>query len=424
MQTAGQTGSGTGAGGSPTQKGDPAHTGNRGRPQPGTRPVTRRRSWRDRAWAGLRAGLSLWLGLALWLGLSVLAPSAGWAGRLPWADNQTPLGRSDSTLGVQMAPLLAVRQDGSAPGAPVRSPVLEDVMSLDEIYLNLVKRPRFKPFAPKGNIVGPPYTLPTDPAHLGRSPKAHMLKKIPAHLYPYFDLFLYVNKAQSGPWAQQMFVFEKVRTAGGARTLDPVTAAPDIETSDEGAPNEATPREETGSGQPLSVPATPKDQPPQTLAVTLTDRWLISTGRERRERYFTETPTGLFRLDRSRFYTFIRSRQWDGAAMPHAMFFDWDYRHRKTGYAIHAAGRSTERRLGRRASGGCVRLSRAHAKQLFERIRSGRYNGDIPEFPFDETEGLTARDGRLVRDENGQPVLKSGYKVLLVIDEVVHEVEL
>ncbi len=171
---------------------------------------------------------------------------------------------------------------------------------------------------------------------------------------------------------------------------------------------------------PASVPALPKKSP---LAVTLTDRWLVSTGRERRERYFTETPTGLFRLDKNRFYTFVRSYQWNGAAMPYAMFFDWDYATRKTGYAIHAAGRSTHRRLGRRASGGCIRLALDHSRALFKRIREN-HAGMVPEFPFDYAAGLTKSDGTMVRDESGAPILKPGYRVLVVIDDKIEGVEL
>jgi lipoprotein-anchoring transpeptidase ErfK/SrfK len=51
------------------------------------------------------------------------------------------------------------------------------------------------------------------------------------------------------------------------------------------------------------------------------------------------------------------SKQWDNAPMPHAVFFT------KQGHAIH--GTMEERNLGKPASHGCVRLSRANAATLF-----------------------------------------------------------
>lgn len=56
------------------------------------------------------------------------------------------------------------------------------------------------------------------------------------------------------------------------------------------------------------------------------------------------------------------SRQWDNAPMPHAIFFT------KKGHAIH--GTLEEKNLGNAASHGCVRLSRANAKTLFELVKA------------------------------------------------------
>jgi hypothetical protein len=50
------------------------------------------------------------------------------------------------------------------------------------------------------------------------------------------------------------------------------------------------------------------------------------------------------------------SKQWDNAPMPHAVFFT------KKGHAIH--GTLEEKKLGKAASHGCVRLSRANASTL------------------------------------------------------------
>ena len=51
------------------------------------------------------------------------------------------------------------------------------------------------------------------------------------------------------------------------------------------------------------------------------------------------------------------SRQWDNAPMPHAVFFTRD------GHAIH--GTLEEKRLGKPASHGCVRLSPKNAATLY-----------------------------------------------------------
>ena len=56
-----------------------------------------------------------------------------------------------------------------------------------------------------------------------------------------------------------------------------------------------------------------------------------------------------------------RSRRYNNAPMPFAIFYDGDY-------AIH--GTDEERKLGRPASSGCVRLSRANAEILFSMVRA------------------------------------------------------
>lgn len=106
-------------------------------------------------------------------------------------------------------------------------------------------------------------------------------------------------------------------------------------------------------------------------------RWPVSTGR----RGF-DTPVGKFRPVRleKKWY----SRKYDWAPMPHSIFF---YR----GYAMH--GTTEERNLGRRASHGCVRLSKENAATLFAMVRArGRANARIvvvngplpkPDYPAD-----------------------------------------
>jgi len=76
------------------------------------------------------------------------------------------------------------------------------------------------------------------------------------------------------------------------------------------------------------------------------------------------TPTG--RWGATRMHRRYYSRKYDGAPMPHAIFF---YR----GYAIH--GTNQVRRLGRPASHGCIRLAPGNAQALFDLVQAnGRQN--------------------------------------------------
>jgi lipoprotein-anchoring transpeptidase ErfK/SrfK len=78
--------------------------------------------------------------------------------------------------------------------------------------------------------------------------------------------------------------------------------------------------------------------------------WPVSTG----IRGYS-TPSGTFTA--SSMNKIWYSKQWDNAPMPHAIFFT------KKGHAIH--GTLEEKKLGRAASHGCVRLSRKNAETLF-----------------------------------------------------------
>jgi lipoprotein-anchoring transpeptidase ErfK/SrfK len=83
-------------------------------------------------------------------------------------------------------------------------------------------------------------------------------------------------------------------------------------------------------------------------------RWPISTGARG-----YDTPSGSyrpFRLEAKHF-----SKEWDDAPMPHSIFFTGE------GHAIH--GSFHTRRLGQRASHGCVRLAPANAAKLFALVR-------------------------------------------------------
>lgn len=81
--------------------------------------------------------------------------------------------------------------------------------------------------------------------------------------------------------------------------------------------------------------------------------WKVSTGK-----FGYSTPSGSyrpFRMERDHF-----SREWDDAPMPHSIFFT------SRGHAIH--GSMYTRRLGSRASHGCVRLSPRNAATLYSLV--------------------------------------------------------
>ncbi|MDP2411391.1 MAG: L,D-transpeptidase [Pseudolabrys sp.] len=82
--------------------------------------------------------------------------------------------------------------------------------------------------------------------------------------------------------------------------------------------------------------------------------WPVSTGIRGHD-----TPVGEFKPFRMEADHY--SREWDDAPMPHSIFFTMN------GHAIH--GTDHVKALGAPASKGCVRLSRANAKILFDLVR-------------------------------------------------------
>ncbi len=184
---------------------------------------------------------------------------------------------------------------------------------------------------------------------------------VPSELFSYFDMYLYVSKAADGAWAQHMFVF---RRASSGRLI-------------------------------------------------FEESFPVSTGRERHEKYFTSTPTGLFELDPNRFDANHRSHRWHNAPMPWAMFLDYTIHGHLAGVALHS-GIGHVADLGHRASGGCVRMPPEEAEEYFKRFRAEEY-GEVPVFSFDSLSGTTNTDGQIARDPAGRPRLTSGYKVLVVI---------
>lgn len=98
--------------------------------------------------------------------------------------------------------------------------------------------------------------------------------------------------------------------------------------------------------------------------------WPVSTGKKG-----YDTPSGEytpFRMEKDHF-----SREWDDAPMPNSIFFT------QIGHAIH--GTFDEKNLGRPASHGCVRLSRANSETLWRLLRKHKMantrvmlTGEIP----------------------------------------------
>lgn len=208
-----------------------------------------------------------------------------------------------------------------------------------------------------------PVAVP-DPAQAQQANAADRLRyKVPAELYPYFDVYLYVSKAASGSLAQHLYMFHKDATNN----------------------------------------------------LVFEQSFAVSTGRERHEKYFTSTPAGLFELDPNRFERVHYSHTWNGAAMPFAMFLNATIKGRQTGVALHSATTHVAE-LGSRASGGCVRLPPEKAAELFERFRASE-QGMVPVFAYDAPHRRTSGDGVILHDTSGRPVLTPGYRVLLFIED-------
>jgi hypothetical protein len=222
------------------------------------------------------------------------------------------------------------------------------------------------------SIEPPPASFARDtsgiaPVQLSRV-TARLQNSLSPELLTNFGLFLYVSKAAHGPLAQRLYVFQKDRDG----------------------------------------------------ALTLIHNWPVSTGRDVIEtaadgsHQDSLTPEGYFELDPHRMFRDHISGQWH-ASMPFSMFFDYEHEGRVTGVAIHSITGNEGRLLGRRASHGCIRLGRENAELLFNLIRT-KYKGAVPRFAFDDSVRTTARDGTLMRDDEGNLVMANGYKVLVFVE--------
>lgn len=213
-----------------------------------------------------------------------------------------------------------------------------------------------------------PILPPPGAADLARV-KERLKQSLTRELYGNFELFLYVSKAARGPWAQRMYVFRK-------------------------------------------------DKRSNDLALLY--NWRVSTGRERVEynsegrRLPSYTPAGYYELDPYRSYRHHFSLQWH-QPMPYALFFNWMKEGSPTGLAIHGATGSEVALLGTRASAGCVRLAPEAARTLFTLIRT-HYRGLMPRFAVDRRSGTMNNNGNILRDAAGGPILTTGYKALVFIE--------
>ena len=138
----------------------------------------------------------------------------------------------------------------------------------------------------------------------------------------------------------------------------------------------------------------------QTLTVArdgqVLHTWPVSTGRTGRF-----TPAGNFRAFRMEKDHF--SREFDDAPMPHSIFFT------QRGHAIH--GSFETKKLGRPASGGCVRLAPENAKILFELVEAEGVLKTKVEIEGDERVAIARANRGLTEPEQrqaGRPLTRQG----------------
>ncbi|MEM7645275.1 MAG: L,D-transpeptidase [Pseudomonadota bacterium] len=144
--------------------------------------------------------------------------------------------------------------------------------------------------------------------------------------------------------------------------------------------------------------------------------WPISSGRPCGKKI--ATPTGVFKFNPNRLYSDYSSQLFDGAEMFETMFLFHQYQNEAlTGVAIH--GTYKTERLGRRDSGGCVRLYRDNSQCLFNTI-TGRLSepclsGSRLDY-FSEVISVYSKNGEADPEYLRSGALKvDGYRVLIAI---------
>ena len=143
--------------------------------------------------------------------------------------------------------------------------------------------------------------------------------------------------------------------------------------------------------------------------------WPISSGNPCGQK--VETPTGVFKLDPHRFHSEYYSVLFKRAEMFETMFLYHNYQNGKaTGVAIH--GTYKTEKLGRKDSGGCIRLHRDNSQCLFNTLQGnigkscldgGRldYRGTVPSF--------LNQNGEADPEFFANRLETRGYKVLVAI---------
>jgi L,D-transpeptidase catalytic domain len=115
--------------------------------------------------------------------------------------------------------------------------------------------------------------------------------------------------------------------------------------------------------------------------------------------YWSSTPVGYFDVDTLDEKYF--SNLWQ-TWMPYAVFFE-------SGIATHQAPAGTEPNLGKRASGGCIRMHPNYAPIIFSAVKNAG-TGLIP---------VVLRDGTLKKTAHGDVVRTQGYKTLVIVQNQI-----
>lgn len=154
--------------------------------------------------------------------------------------------------------------------------------------------------------------------------------------------------------------------------------------------------------------------------------WPISSGRpclkkDSKGRLYEvkiETPTGVYKFDKGRMYPEYKSTEWDGADMYESMFLQHQYQNGRTaGVAIHGTYKTDT--LGRKDSGGCIRLYRDYSKCLYQTITGGAAKNCLGGGKIDywgRVPSMLARNGEADPEFLSSGGIEvDGYRVLIAI---------
>ena len=299
---------------------------------------------------------------------TAVKPSVAWAMQkekefFDWLEPRGPM-IARQTPPKKAAPVIQARR---VPVTPALRPAIVEPSTKQAAVAPPRPALELAPQAAEPELTPAPDANPPSAAELANV-LSHMKLSLTSELFENFELFLYISKAEHGPWSQRMYVFRK-----------------------------------QASGD-----------------LNLLYNWPVSTGRETLmprpsgRLLKTDTPQGYYELDPERMYRRYHSAAWDHS-MPYAMFFTWEHDGLQTGLAIHSATGDDIALLGNRASAGCVRLAPQNAQLLFRLIRRN-YSGLAPRFAYDRRTATMHNDGLLMHDADGNLKYAGGYKVLVVIE--------